>query len=1072
MNATASPNPFSARFFDALLRWPRLVLALSLVAMIGTAAGLAQLVKDTSVDAFIPPSHPSILANELAEARFGLADPIVIALVAPDTIFKPRHLAVIESLHNRIEALPNVRADRVMSLASESAIEGFSDRIEVNRYLEAADAAETRRQWTLMPPHQGTLVSKDGRGAVIVAELIDQSRAGESYRAIDQLLAESLPTELTAQVAGQGAVGGHLSDSIDQDSRVLQPMIFLVVLAVLYLAFRRLAAVGLPLLIIVGATGGAIGIMAYAGVSYFAITSALPVILVAIAVADTIHILSSYYPRRAQAPTGPVAPLVAAAMGEQAGPITITTVTTMAGFLGIAIAEVMPPIVYFAQFAALGVGLAWLYAMLTLPCALVLLAPRPSPRFPAPAAADGAPQAPTGRLARSLSAIATASARHPYRTLAMAGAVVALAIAGASQLRVDRALVEGFKASAPIRQADEAINARFAGTSFLDIMIEAPAPEGLLTASAMRQITDLQAFLESLPRVQHTMAITDYLTLLHQAIEAPGAAPAGRALPAQDDAIAQYLLVYEASGDPTDFEEEIDGEYRTALLRAVLNTRYFSEERAAVEALEQYLATRWDQEALKATISGRVNVRYHWMARLAEHHFAGVALSLLLVFGIAAALFRSLGAGFLAVVPVSLTVLLLYGLMGATGIYLEPATTMFAAISLGLGVDFAIHLIARLQLAVRALGNFDQALAQVIPGTARACFFNAFALGAGFAVLLASELLTLKRFGGMVAAAALLSFLAALVLVPAGYRLLLGTRVSATAQDRKDAAPTSATLTAPVKAALSALLCVASAALVMVPAAPAQADEAPEATLDGNALAAQIAARVDGDFALREVEMTMTNRRGKSRSRQAMILRASSADARRTLIMYRGPKAVRETAFLGYDYHAEGQASDQWLYLPAMRKTRRIPASDRGDYFLGTDFTYEDMQAELKFNASDYRFEEIAAPDRDIRLLRGTPHTPGIARELGYGGFTAEIDMKSLLPRRIAFSDPKGEPLKVIEVTRIDQIDDIWTATEIVASNSQTGHVTHFSYREVRFPKQLPEQLFTAANLRRGIPRL
>lgn len=1070
MNPNDSKSALAARFFDLLLRWPKLVLALSLVAMVGTAAGLAQVVKDTSVDAFIPPSHPSIVASELAEARFGLADPIVVALVAPDSIFEPRYLAALESLHAAIEALPNVRADRVMSLASESAIEGFSDRIEVNRYL-AADPAEARRQWALMPPHQGTLVSDDGRGAVIVAELEDQDRAGASYRAIERLL-DALPAGLTAQVAGQGAVGGHLSDSIDQDSRVLQPMIFLVVLAVLYLAFRRIAAVGLPLLIIVGATGGAIGIMAYAGVSYFAITSALPVVLVAIAVADTIHILSSYYPRRALAPTGPVETLVKETMVEQAGPITITTVTTMAGFLGIAIAEIMPPIVYFAQFAALGVGLAWLYAMLTLPCALVLLAPRSSPRFAATATAESETRVPTGPLARSLSAIATASARHPYRALGLAGAIVMLALAGASQLRVDRALVEGFKASAPIRQADEAINARFAGTSFLDVMIEAPTPEGLLTAQAMRQITDLQAFLETLPRVQHTMAITDYLTLLHQAIEAPGQAPTGRPLPASDDAIAQYLLVYEASGDPTDFEEEIDGEYRTALLRAVLNTRYFSEEQAAVEALEQYLATRWDSQALKATISGRVNVRYHWMARLAEHHFAGVALSLALVFGIAAALFRSLGAGLLAVVPVSLTVLVLYGLMGVTGIYLEPATTMFAAISLGLGVDFAIHLIARLRVAVRELGDFDQALARIIPGTARACFFNAFALGAGFAVLLASELLTLKRFGGMVTAAALLSFLAALVLVPAGYRLLLAHRKVVTDPGRSAAKPQPA-LAAAAKSAVSALLLAATAALVALPAAPAQAAATAGATGNGDELAAMVAARVDGDFALREVEMTMTNRRGKSRTRQAMILRASGADARRTLIMYRGPKAVRETAFLGYDYHAADQASDQWLYLPAMRKTRRIPASDRGDYFLGTDFTYEDMQAELKFDPQDYRFEELAGPaDAQRRTLLGIPHTAELARELGYGSFRAEIDMQSLLPRRIEFSDPKGQPLKIIEVTEVEQVDNIWTATEIVASNSQTGHVTRFSYHEVRFPQQLPDQLFTAANLRRGIPRL
>lgn len=219
--------------------------------------------------------------------------------------------------------------------------------------------------------------------------------------------------------------------------------------------------------------------------------------------------------------------------------------------------------------------------------------------------------------------------------------------------------------------------------------------------------------------------------------------------------------------------------------------------------------------------------------------------------------------------------------------------------------------------------------------------------------------------------------------------------------------------------------------------------------------------------------MTMTNRRGQTRTREALIVRATGTDARRTLVVYRGPKAVRETAFLGYDYHADERANDQWLYLPALRKTRRIPASDRGDYFLGTDFTYEDMQSELKFDAADYAFERLDVPDAPAHEgLRGTPHTQAIARELGYSGFEAWIDPVSLLPRRIEFADLKGAPLKVIEVRAVAQIDGIWTATDILARNLQTGHQTHFTYSELRFPEQLAEQHFQATSLRRGIPRL
>ncbi|MFK7915706.1 MAG: outer membrane lipoprotein-sorting protein [Pseudomonadales bacterium] len=1065
MSVATSKHAHTGRFFDAITRHPKKILTAGIVCIVATCAGLGQLVKDTSVNAFIPQDHPSIIASDRARDLFGLSDPVVVALQSSsESIFQPQHLTTISVLHEAIATLPNVRSDRVMSLESESSIIGYSDRIDVERYADdvAPDDREAaqrlRARWRSMPPHIGTLASDDGRGAIIIAELLDEHAAGATYAAIMQLLETTSLNGLEAHVAGQGAVVGHLSSTIDTDSRVLQPMIFVTVLAILFIAFRTAAAVGLPVLIIVGAAGGAIGLMAYSGISYYAITSALPVILVAVAVADTIHILTAYYVQRAQASSAKpeaVRASIIDTMTSMLRPITLTTLTTMAGFIGIAVAEIMPPIIYFAIYAAVGVALAWVYSIILLPCVMTLVRPKPSPLF-----ARWTEQR-QDRIARTFTAIGTAAAQRPVTTLALAGLVIAIAVLGATQLRVDRALVEGFKPSAAIRIADETINREFAGTAFLDVMVRADSEEGLLTAAAMQRISALQTYMESLPRMQHTMAITDYISLLHQAMEEQPAPAGSRPLPDQDAAIAQYLLVYEASGDPTDFEEEIDGNYQTALVRGVMNTRYFSEERYAVDALSAYIDEHLSSDGLSAELTGRVNVRYHWMVRLAEHHAMGVVLSLALVFAIAAFLFRSLSAGLVSVLPVSITVLCLYGVMGWLEIYLEPATTMFAAISLGVGVDFAIHLVARLRDALRSSdGDVLQAIELAMPETARACFFNAVALGVGFSVLMFSELLTLKRFGGMVAIAAALSFVWALILVPALYGL--AAKVKALHSDGlRNAAGTST----------SALLLLALA--VFTPD-PAQAEAtAPQPTLSGTDIAQAMNERPDGDYVVRQIAMSMTNKRGQERTREAMILRARTDTERRTLIVYLGPKSVRETAFLGYDYSAAGKDDDQWLYLPAMRKIRRIPASDRGDYFLGTDFTYEDMQSELKFDLDDYDFSSTGlSADGSTWHLSGVPKSKAIAKALGYGGFSAEVDAVSWIPRRIEFSDTKNKRLKTIAVARSEQIDGIWTAMEIEASNHQTSHVTRFNYEDVSYPDTLPAELFVANSLRRGVPQL
>ncbi|MDZ7784759.1 MAG: MMPL family transporter [Halioglobus sp.] len=474
-------------------------------------------------------------------------------------------------------------------------------------------------------------------------------------------------------------------------------------------------------------------------------------------------------------PDLPERQLVIAAMVDIAPPITLTTLTTMAGFLGIGLADIMPPIKYFAYFAMVGVALAWLFSVTVFPNLIVLTRPSPS------RALAGFNRTGPDRLTRTFTAVGAFTARRVWLCCALCLALAAIALTGASRLQIDRALVEGFKPHAPIRIADGVINEHFAGTAFLDVMVRADKPGGLLRADSMRRIRSLQEYMETLPHVEKTVAITDYIGLLHKAVNNLPDDAARRPLPASDDAVAQYLLVYEASGDPTDFEEEIDTDYQTALVRGYMNSRRYSREIPTVKALQHYVDREFAGGELDASLSGRVNVRYHWLQRLADTHFLGVALSLGFVFLVATLLFRRLSTGLIAVLPVTLTVLILYGAMGTLGIYLEPATTMFAAISIGVGVDFAIHLVDRFEHALREEDDIHAAVVRAMPETSRACFFNALALGLGFSVLLFSDLLTLMRFGGLVAVAACASFVSALLTVPTLMALREKLRQAATA---------------------------------------------------------------------------------------------------------------------------------------------------------------------------------------------------------------------------------------------------------------------------------------------------
>lgn len=1051
-----SSQKSTAAFFARVTARPRLALSLSIIAIVIALSGLTKLTKDTSVKAFIPPNHPALIADQKAADIFGLSDTIAIAVsTTGTTVFEANVLETVTEITETVAALPNIRSNRVFSLATESSISGLNGEIEVAPYigsgpLSTGNIDDARARWLAMPPHIGTLVSADESSAIILAEIVDTNLAEATYQAILASTTDFETDMISLHVAGPAAVSGYLSRYIDKDARKLQPLVFLLVLGFIYLAFRRLGALPGPLLVVCGAVGGALGLMAWNGVSYYAITNALPVIIVAISVADAIHVLSSYFQYRSQHPDSPARELVIRAMSAMARPITLTTLTTIAGFVGIGFVSIMPPITAFAWYAALGVFLAWVFSILALPNVLVMLDLGPSQAF-----ASWRTNTPSG-LGRMLAHIGAFSARRYLLVLSVFAVATLIAANGAAKLNVDRSQVDNFAPDEPIRIADELMNEKFSGTAFLDVLIETSEPEGLLNPDLMRRIIALQNFMETLPHVQKTVGISDYLSQLHHSInEHSAGANKQRQLPVEDGAIAQYLLMYEMSGDPTDFDEEIDYDYQAALVRGILNSHYYSETSATVEALQSYIDTRFNDASMHASLTGDVTIGYHWMSQLEQSHFAGVALSLALVLGTSILVFRSVIAGLVAVVPVSFSVIVLYAVMGYLGIHLEPATSMFAAIALGVGVDFGIHLVERLRNArVFHADDTEAAVDRALPQTARACFFNSAALGLGFAVLLVSDLPTLQRFGGLVTVAAVSSYLAALVIVPAMYAAEHELWRRMTMPSRRIVTRTLLALALGVGSLL---------AINRVDASEFSASD----------IAQNVADRPEGRATQRTINMALTNRRGRGKDRVALVIKESRSDVRVSRITYTEPASIRGTSFLSHDYRDPSRADNSWLYLPSLRKVRRVPASDRGDYFLGTDFTYEDIQSELKFDLQDYTFEYHGTSEEHGQIrhhLSGTPVDARTARQLGYGSFNAIIDEQTWIPVSVAFLDLHQAPLKTIKVLTFEKIEGIWTATEIEAHNHQTGHQTVFRFRDITYSTDMEDDLFEPPALTRGLP--
>ncbi len=758
------------RFFVTVATRPILVALLVLVPLLALSAYVPKLTKDTRAEAFLPVGHPAVEYRKTVKEIFGLEDPMVVAVVnrGPQGVFNPQTLNLVRRLSAQVAGIDGVDPDRVTSLSTEKNLASAPEGLLVSRFLEGdveqqADANAVRAAVMDIPFYVGSLVSENGEATLIAAELLDQDDAEQVYFRL-QALVDGLDHREDDEiyVAGEGALVGYLGTYIDRDTHRLTPIASVVVLVLLYLSYRTLLGVIVPTVTALCSLGAVFGVMALLGKPVYFITSGVPVILIAIAVADSVHILGRFYELRSGDSSLPIRKVVVEVMTDMSRPIIITSLTTVAGFLAVHISSDSPPMQDFGLMAALGIVVALAVSVTVVPALLVLM----PGRAPVRGGQAGADPTTAGQPASRMAAFGRLVAGRPAWIIGLTLLIVGVGGIGVLRLEVNDSDIDNFQSDEPVRIAHEVINDLFQGAHNLSVVVEAATPEGLLEPSVLRRIDELQSFLEDQPHVNGTRSIVDYLKQINRALN-DGRREAF-SLPDSSEAVAQYLLLYSMGGDPTDLADEIEYDYRRAHVRVFLDSGDFVDEREVVEAAERAIDRLFDGEGVSAKLSGRVAVHYAWMKQLWAGHVGSVVLALFAVWVLTALTFRSLVAGTFALAPVAISVFLIYAVMGHSGIWLGIGTSMSAAIAIGLGVDFSIHVLDRLIVLVRKeRRELEDALTTLYQSTGRALLFNFLIVFCGFGILVVSESPGLLRFGALVAVAVAASFVASMTLIPA-----------------------------------------------------------------------------------------------------------------------------------------------------------------------------------------------------------------------------------------------------------------------------------------------------------------
>jgi predicted RND superfamily exporter protein len=729
-------------------------------------AGLKGIKKEPSVDAFVPKDHPTALARDRAKELFGIEDPIILGLVAAPgrSAFNVVNINALQQIKRRVALLPNVKKKQIISLLSENYISAELGDLRVNPILQEGKLSEQKAQLAFehiqsMPMLSGLLASERGDTLTMIIPVEDANHATETYQQILVIAEQFEPPNSQIHVSGVAAMNGRLAQMVNQDTRIFIPAAVLTALLILYVAFRSWRGVVGPLFVIAGSATMTIGLMGWMDDRYYLITTALPVIVLAISIADSLHISTMYMRERSNHPELSARDALLGTLCRTYLPVTLTSVTTIAGFVGLSIGSPMQPIAEFGWYAAVGVAAAWFLSITLLPAIIRLsrFAEHPNKSIPH-----------YSRVDLIVISITQASFNHPWRTSGSLVGLIIIFAYFALDANFDYERQRYFQDDEKVRIADVTLNQRLDGLNFLDVVVSSDKAGGLMAPRALDAMNDLQQQLSNMPLVTKASSIVDYISLMHsRLLDAPSGS-----LPSEENAPSQYMFLYEASGQPGDFDEKIDYSYQHALIRTQLTTDRFSKVLPTIKAFEQ-VTQYWSHShaGLSATVSGRVAVNAGWMQLLANSHFTGLGLAIAFVFSAAIFAFRALIPAVLCLVPLLTGVLFTYAVMGYLGIDIAPATSMTAAISTGLGVDFAIHLMWQIRSGVLRGQNIRAVFAGRYIVIARACIYSALALAVALGVICLSSAPPLQWFGGLVAAAAAGSLMGAIFILPAIYAL-------------------------------------------------------------------------------------------------------------------------------------------------------------------------------------------------------------------------------------------------------------------------------------------------------------
>ncbi len=578
-------------------------------------------------------------------------------------------------------------------------------------------------------------------------------------------------TDLETVTTGVAVVNKYMNDYMHEDLFKNVPLVLLVVIIVFYFNFRSFRGVVLPFITLGMAELWILGLMGYLGIKITGVGVSLPPLMIAVGSSYAIHILNQYYADFAMITETGKREGLQSSMSHISLTVFLAGLTTFIAFMTLATSEVSA-IREWGIFSAIGVMFAVFISCSLIPAWLSLL----PHKMPAILLRKDKTVKKTV-VDRIIAAMTNGSIIHYRAVLVVVSIIVIISIIGMLRIKVETAFLNYFKETDPIRVNTTVIGDKLGGGWGFNILIDTEETDGVKNPEFLSMVEDFRKWLESDENpdlnIGRTDSFSDFIKTMHMAMNNDDIS--FYKIPKSRSDIVDYLEIYAGDDDDSDgrfdeFESFVDEDFQTLNLLARLSKK--EKEEVSTTKIKQIFSKISDYldktlpKHYSYSLTGFPMMNVKLVYYVVKGQMQSLFLSLIVVGIIVIFLFNHIKAGPLALIPISTAVIVNFGIMGWFDIKLDMATSVIAALAIGIGVDDTIHFLNTFRHN-RARGlSVDETISRTLAVSGKAILFTSLALIFGFSVLLTSHFIPIILFGILTATTMINTTIGALLILP------------------------------------------------------------------------------------------------------------------------------------------------------------------------------------------------------------------------------------------------------------------------------------------------------------------